>query len=1120
VSIWGEIRRQARNKHLELAKATSSLVPASELLAAAELTTGVRVSARPADDVLLDGAEAVYRPEQKHIYFSSSTPPAVAAFHVAHEFAHHWIDDLVSHCLDNDLDVFTPAEPEMSLVGEPDTYSPKERIEAQANLFAREFLLPRAKLAARWVESRRGASEIAEELGLPRSLVMQQLADALLLPEEGLESSEPEKPPGPDESQAAAMGATSGPIRICAGPGTGKSTTLVGRAKHLVERGENERSIVVLTFSNFSAQDLAYRLQLALGGRATGIWIGTFHAFGLELLRKYSVEAGFAGTPRLLDRTGSLMVLEDLLPQLQLSHYLDLVDPIRGLRPILKLISRAKDELVSPEQYRQLAMAMIESGDETEKNQGEKALEVARAYGIYEAALRDRGCVDFGDLICRPVELFVAHPEVRDVVREKFRHVLVDEYQDMNRASGVLLNHLVSPGTGPWVVGDVRQSIYRFRGASPANMARFADDFPGATTKYLAVNYRSAGRLIRTFEAFGREMPVGDSSATIKLEAARGERIGEVTLDVATTPEAESEGIAQAILRSVGSGGRFRDHAVLARSHRTLARLSSHLERRGVPCLYFGDYFERSEVRDLLSMLSVVSERRGLGLYRVAQFPQCGVPLADVHALFRCRREQNTSMLKALGRLQDVPNLSDEGRIRLGELAADVGPVAYKMGPHEFLLEVLFGRGRQNRVLDGDPSVAAQQRRLAVYQLLQLAFTFRSRTAEDPKRAFLEHIRRLEILDEEKELRHLPAAASQIDAVRLMTVHASKGLEFPQVHLPSLTARHFPVNRADLDPPPRGLVPNDPLMSRSAEEESLFFVALSRAKDALHLSRAVSYGGGAWADVKPSPYLWRIADHLPRPPDAAPNWIAAAPHDEHETPLPAPARRESWPARAIETYLECPRRFYYDEVVDLGGSERSTPYLQFQSALHNTLAWLRDAPLTEDRKARVSAQLASDWEQFGPRGHAFESIYRVAAEQMLGTALSLMRGSNLPVELSIKSGEVVVTSRADQISVEPDGIVIRRFKAAKLAKGEKAKLRHALMQVAVQKQYAGRNVHFEHVSLVSGERRREQFPGNALANEIVKIKSSFQKIESGQFEPEPDDFRCPRCPYFFICPAR
>lgn len=1120
MSIWVEIRLQARKRHLELCKGAEGLVPASELLAAAELATGIKVSPRTASDPLLDGAEAVYRPEQRRIYYSESTAPAVAAFHIAHEFAHHWLDDLVSNCRDDDLDVFTPAEPEMSLVGEPDAYSPKERIEAQANLFAREFLLPRPKLAARWAVDATGASEIAGELGLPRSLVLQQLADALLLPVEDIETPEPEEPTEPDSSQTEAIEAPLAPIRVCAGPGTGKSTTLIGRAKYLVDRGADPRSIVVLTFSNNAAQDLAYRLRRAIKERATGIWVGTFHAFGLELLRKYSVEAGFAEAPRLLDRTGSLMLLEDLLPQLELSHYLDLVDPIRGLRPILKLISRAKDELVSPDAYRQLASAMARSSDENEREHAQRAFEVARAYAVYEVALRERGCVDFGGLLSRPVELFAAHPEVRDAVRREHKHVLVDEYQDMNRASGILLTELVTPGTGPWVVGDVRQSIYRFRGASPSNMARFVEDFRNGITKYLAVNYRSGGRLIRTFEAFGKDMATGDVSVPPKLKAERGESAGEVTFDVAATPDAEAEGIAQSILRSLSNGRRFRDHAVLARSHRTLARLSCHLERSGVPCLYFGDYFERAEVRDLLSALSVVAERRGIGLYRVAHFPQYNVPVADVQAFFRWRREQNISMLKALSRLPDVPDLSDVGRARLGELATDVSDVTYKMGPHQFLLEFLFRRGGQNELFAGDKSIAAQQRRLAVYQLFQIAFTFRSRPSDDPKQAFLEHVRRLEILDEEKELRHLPAAAGGIDAVRLMTVHASKGLEFPDVHLPSLTSRHFPVNRTDPDPPPPGLVSNDPLMSREAEEESLFFVALSRPEDGLHLSRAVAYGGGSWANVKPSPYLWRIAKHLPKSPDAGPNWIHSGRPMEGEPPLPGPEKRESWPARAIETYLECPRRFYYDEVIDLGGSASSTPYLQFQSALHNTLAWLRGAALTEERKASLPAQLASDWEKFGPRGHAFESIYRAAAEQMLATALTLMQGSNLPVELSIDNGNVVVTSHADQISIEPDGIVIRRFKAGKLAKGEKGKLRHALMQVATQKQHPRQNVHFEHVSLVSGERRRQKFTPRALADEIAKLKTAFQDIEAGHFEPQPDDFRCPRCPYFFICPTR
>lgn len=1116
MSIWSEIRQQAQKVYQALTLDAEGLVPAPELFAAAERATGIKVSSRPANDPLLEGADAVYRPELKQIYYSEATPRELTAFHIAHEFAHHWLDGVVSNCQGGDLDVFTPAEPEMSLVGEPDAYSPKERIEAQANLFAREFLMPRRRLVARWGKGLNGASEIAQELGLPRPLVMQQLADALLLPEE-TETSELKEPAEPDISQKKVIEAPDGPIRVCAGPGTGKSTALIGRARHLVNAGVGPRSIVVLTFSNNAAQDLAFRLRRVLKERATGIWVGTFHAFGLELLRKYSIEAGFVDPPRLLDRTGSLMLLEDLLPQLQLEHYLDLVDPIRRLRPILKLISRAKDELASPQRYEELARMLLGSTDERERVQGQKALEVARAYAFYEATLRERGCVDFGDLLLRPVELFAANPELREAVRRTYPHVLVDEYQDMNRASGILLRELVTPGNGPWVVGDVRQSIYRFRGASPSNMARFTEDFPNGKTKYLEVNYRSGGRVVRTFEAFGKEMRTGDASVPPKLKAARGELGGDVTLDVATTVEAECEGISQAIAQAVRKGGRFRDHAVLARSHLTLARLSAHLERSGVPCLYFGDYFERAEVRDLLSALSLVAEPRGIGLYRVAQLSKYKIPACDVRAVFRWRRAEKITMLKALSRLSEIPDLSHEGQLRLGELARDVGEVNYKMPPHQFLLEFLFGGG-QNGLLSPDTSVAAQQRRLAVYQLLQIAFTFHSRPTEDPKRAFLEHVRRLETLDEDKDLRHLPAAASGIDAVRLMTVHASKGLEFPHVHLPSITNRHFPVNRSDPDPPPPGLVSDDPVMSREAEEESLFFVALSRAEDALHLTRAMAYGG--WTNVKPSPYLQRVAGQLPKLPDSQPNWSRLGPKVESDAPFPAPEKRESWSARALEAYLDCPRRFYYDEVIDLGGKESSAPYLQFQSALHKTLAWLRETPLTDSRKASLPAQSANDWEQFGPTGHAFESIYRAVAEHMIRTAVELMQGSSLPVELGVRDGSIVVTSTADRISVEPDGIVIRRLKAAKLAKDEKAKPHHALLQIAAQNQYPGHKIHFEHVSLVSGERQRENLSAKKLASEMDKLSGALRSISAGHFEPEPDDFRCPRCPYFFICPAR
>ncbi len=379
------------------------------------------------------------------------------------------------------------------------------------------------------------------------------------------------------------------------------------------------------------------------------------------------------------------------------------------------------------------------------------------------------------------------------------------------------------------------------------------------------------------------------------------------------------------------------------------------------------------------------------------------------------------------------------------------------MSAHRFLLLHLFRRGNHLQVLLKDNSVAGQQRRLAIYQLLQFTFSFRATPGIDPKRAFLEHLRRLEILDEDKQLRQLPAAASEIDAVRMMTVHASKGLQFRSVHIPSVTSRHFPVNRTDRDTPPKGLIDTDSLMSREAEEESLFFVAMSRAQDELHFSRAVSYGGGAWSHVKPSPFLDRIRAHLPKRPDASPSWTdegavepagpTLQPPESSETGRPAQSRLIS-NARAVSI---TPKFCRYWAAVRLrrrtyGSNRRCTPVLPGYARHHRP---------RKGRRVR-RARLAENWEKSGPRGRAFETIYRAAAEQMLATALRLMDGTSLPAEVSLTlAGGVVVNCRADHVSSGTDGIMVRRLKTSRLSEREGQKARYVIMQAALRQTESG-----------------------------------------------------------------
>ncbi len=1117
MSVWKEIRRVARQRHAEIAGNTDALIPANILIDAAQSVTGVKVKSRPMGDPLLDGSEATYDRHQQRIYYSRSTDKLLANFHIIHEFAHHWLEEVCASCSSADLDPLVPAEPEMTSVGDEDAYSPKERAESQANLFAREFLLPRDKLRRRFLTDNIDADSISAEVGVPVDLVMQQLADALLLPPERERATVEREEEAPDASQLEAITAPDEPRLVRAGPGTGKTRTLVGRIAYLLNRGEEPGSILALTYSNLSAQDLASRIRREVGEKATRIWSGTFHAYGLELLRKYGQLLGFESEPKLFDRTDSLMLLEELLPSLELEHYLELHEPILKLRSILGAIGRAKDDLATPEDYAAHARMMLERArDEKSTETALKASEVARVYAIYQATLEERGCVDFGDLIALPVNILREHTDIRDAVRNEKAHILVDEYQDMNRASGLFLRELSTPGRGPWVVGDVRQSIYRFRGASPLNMTKFSEDFPGARTTDLQVNYRSGGRIVRLFESFGNTMNVGSSASASRLTAYRGETCGEVHYNVAECRDSEWLGVAQAILRRVNSGtAEFGDHAVLGRSHTTLSRLATQLERENVPCLYFGDFFERPEIRDLLSLLSVVSERRGVGLLRVAQFPKYLIPPDDIQKVVNYRRTHKIQMLSALGDLPSVPGLSAEGLAKLELLERDVQDADWIATPHRFLTSYLFRRSVYLKPLLADTSVAGQQKRLAIYQLLQFAFAFRSRKKENPKRAFLAHIRRLELLDEEKQLRQLPAAANDIDAVRLMTVHASKGLEFPIVHIVTLTASQFPLKRqGNICPLPDGLISTDTLMGHDAEEDSLFFVAVSRARDVLHLSRATTNGK---VNATCSRLLTPISRHVPTPGP----WTSVGVPDATWPRLVGRPANDQWTAYELEAYLECPRKFYYEYVLELGGKDAKSPYLKFQSALRSSMQWLRETPSATERRKGLAVRFKEDWEKFGPCDHAFESIYRRMAETMIDQAQASIGDGTLPTnrQLTLPLSGTVVSCRADDIQRSTNGIVIRRLKTGKLAKEETAKARYALLQAALRVDHPHESIRFEHFSLLTGKSQVTTKSSASLEKELKTMEAAVSAAGDGHFPPVAGS-RCPSCEYYFICPSQ
>ncbi len=888
-------------------------------------------------------------PGEDLIWLNMTLDEPVRRFTLAHELG-HWIlhrragasasgsleavllsvPEQQAACTAEDVEVYLAGgllEEELLRPGQ--SYSPHTRRERAADAFAAALLAPLDRVSALWLDvSQQTPPEperLAAHFGITLRAMLGRLSEALRalplarvsmpstqqagIPHESEAASKAfqqtpasqraaavAKPPDPWQ-QAAIVAPT--PALVVAGPGSGKTSTLVGRVRYLIEeRGIAPQCLLALTFSNKAAREMRERIAGLLGTGAALPTVSTFHSFCAELLRLYAPQVGLRPDFALLDTADGYFLLRRLAGRLPLRHYGHLSHPELHFATLLGAISRAKDELATPADYLCLAEAALASAQtDEERLRAGRALEVAQIYQVYQEALAAQGDADFGDLILLTVRLLQSVPETLAELRERYQQVLVDEFQDMNRASGVLLKLLAGERANIWVVGDQDQAIYRFRGASPANIGKFHQDYPGAQVLPLSRNYRSLADIVAAAGAF-REVALRQNTSDWRSAGAKMEGDGEhasasepgkegaaaarpaasiaqepvrpapsdpiITLATAPDEQGEIDGLIAAIRERCARGVPYRDQVILCRTREHARIIIEGLERAGLPVGAGGSLLEQPDVKDVLAIVALLAEPSGMGLLRAAGHPDHSIPRSDLLALFAHALREGLPAGILLWQPERLPTLSPEGfagLMRLAEILADlrVAPDTWTLLARYIFIHT---RSAQRLLLANDP--ASRQRLDHLCGLLDLARRFdvqeRERLAgkEDEietvdKRweRFLEYVRVLIELRADDSGRREAEESEEAgaDLIRVMTVHASKGLEFPVVYLPRLAHLQFPsIMRGEAAPLPPGLDEDEAERNRQdrrqahlLDEACLFYVGITRARDELILSRAERY---------------------------------------------------------------------------------------------------------------------------------------------------------------------------------------------------------------------------------------------------------------------------------------
>ena len=603
--------------------------------------------------------------------------------------------------------------------------------------------------------------------------------------------------------QREAVFTTEGPLLVLAGAGSGKTRALTHRVAYLIEeKGVKPWNILAITFTNKAAGEMRERVNQLVDFGADSVWVSTFHSLCVRILRRFIENLGYTTDFSIYDSDDTKTLMKQIFKDLEVNQ------KVLKERGVLGVISSAKNEMISPEEFLLSAKA---DGDSRLQRIGELYME-------YQKRLKKNNALDFDDLLVKTVELFQAKQEVLEYYQDRFRYIMVDEYQDTNTVQFKLVSLLAAKYRNICVVGDDDQSIYRFRGANIKNILSFEETFPGAKVIKLEQNYRSTKMILDSANEVIKNN-AGRKDKTLWTENEVGER--PVFREFGSSFD-EAEWVVRDIVKK---GGPWKDYAILYRTNAQSRLFEEKCIAYNLPYRLVGgvNFYQRKEIKDILCYLKTIANGRDdLAVQRIINVPKRGIGAMSVARVNKFAMENDMSFYEALERVQAVPGIG-KAALKIGVFTDQIGEFRKMLREEKTIkdvIEAVLEKTGYREELKEEGEVEAESRLENIEELINKAVSYWESADEPSLSEFLEEVALVADIDSMDESE---------DRIILMTLHSAKGLEFPYVYLVGMEDGLFPSMMSLMEGP-----------EALEEERRLCYVGITRAEKRLTLTAAKS----------------------------------------------------------------------------------------------------------------------------------------------------------------------------------------------------------------------------------------------------------------------------------------